>query len=113
MTMQKEIMAAIEDTEFEVLKADIEFYFARLVNRDLEKARQTMRRIRALVDSKLSILERKDMARRYGAVCPKCGSDEVEWLEKLHDCQDCQVWAISCLECRCEWIDVVWKCALK
>ena len=87
MVEKEIIMAEIEDTEYEVLKA--------------------------LVDSKLSILERKDMARRYGAVCPKCGSDEVEWLEKLHDCEDCQVWAISCLECRCEWIDVVWKCALK
>jgi DNA-directed RNA polymerase subunit M/transcription elongation factor TFIIS len=108
--VEKEIiMAAIEDTEYEVLKADIEFYFAKLVNKDLERARQTLKRIKALVDSKLSILERKDMARRYGAVCPRCGSDEVEWIEKLHDCNDCQVWAISCLECKTEWVDLVWK----
>jgi DNA-directed RNA polymerase subunit M/transcription elongation factor TFIIS len=109
MTMQKEIMAAIEDTEYEVLKADVEFYFARLVNRDLARAMAVMRRIRALVDSKLSILERVDISRKYEAECPRCGSDEVEWLEKLHDCGDCQVWAISCLECRCEWLDVIWK----
>jgi hypothetical protein len=31
MVEKEIIMAAIEDTEFEVLKADIEFYFARLI----------------------------------------------------------------------------------
>jgi hypothetical protein len=107
--MQKEILAAIKDTEYEVLKADLEFYFAKLVNRDLDKAKEVMRRVRALVDQKLSILERKDVARMYGAFCPRCGSDEVEWIKKLHDCNDCQVWAISCLECRTEWVDIVWK----
>jgi DNA-directed RNA polymerase subunit M/transcription elongation factor TFIIS len=104
--MQKEIFA---DMEFEMLKADIEFYFSKLVNKDLGKARQTMRRVRALVDSKLSILERQEVARKYKAECPRCGSDEVEWIEKLHDCDDCQVWAISCLDCRTEWVDIVWK----
>jgi DNA-directed RNA polymerase subunit M/transcription elongation factor TFIIS len=107
---QKAVLdAAIEETEFEILKSDIEFYFAKLVNKDLEKARQTMRRIRALVDQKLSILERQEVARKYKAECPRCGSGEVAWVEKLHDCDDCQVWAISCLECRCEWLDVIWK----
>jgi len=107
--MQKEIMVAIEDTEYEVLKADLEFYFSKLVNCDLEKARKTMKRIRALADQKLSVLERREVALKYGAVCPRCGSAEVEWIEKLHDCVVCQVWAISCLECKTEWTDVIWK----
>ena len=105
-TMQKEIFA---DMEFEMLKADIEFYFSKLVNKDLGKAMDVMRRLRAIVDKKLSILERAEVANKVGAVCPKCGSEEVEWLEKLHDCNDCQVWAISCLECKTEWVDIVWK----
>jgi DNA-directed RNA polymerase subunit M/transcription elongation factor TFIIS len=108
--MQKEIFA---DMEFEMLKADIEFYFSKLVNRDLGKAMDVMRRLRAIVDKKLSILECQEVARRYEAECPKCGSDEVAWVEKIHDCEDCQLWVLSCLECRCEWLDVIWKCAMK
>jgi len=104
--MEKEIFA---DMEFEMLKADIEFYFSKLVNRDLDKAKSVLRRLRAVVDQKLSILERKDMASRYGAVCPRCGSIEVEWIERIHGCPDCEVWAISCLECKTEWVDLIWK----
>jgi hypothetical protein len=96
-------------TEFDVLRSNVEYYFSKLVNRDLDEALDVMKRLRALIDQKLSLLERKDMARRYGAVCPKCGSDEVEWIEKIHECRDCQVWVISCLECRTEWCDIVWK----
>jgi len=107
--MPKEIMVVIEDTEYEVLKVDLEYYFSKLMSRDFEKAKQTMKRLRALVDQKLSILERRDVAMRYGAVCPRCGSAEVEWVEKLHDCVDCQVWAISCLQCKTEWVDLIWK----
>ena len=102
-------MLVSEDREYEVLKLDIEYYFSKLMSCDVEKAKQTMRRVRALVDQKLSILERRDVAEKYGAVCPKCGSDEVEWLEKVHECEECQVWVISCLECGTEWVDVVWK----
>jgi hypothetical protein len=96
-------------TEFDVLRSNVEYYFSKLVNRDLDEALDVMRRLRALVDSKLSILERKNMARRYGAVCPRCGSDEVEWTERIRECRDCQVWVISCLDCKTEWVDIVWK----
>ncbi|MGB9914659.1 MAG: hypothetical protein ACPLOC_03815 [Candidatus Bathyarchaeales archaeon] len=99
-----------ENVEFEVVKADIEFYFSKLVNKGKwNEAMDVLKRLRAILDGKIAVLEKAEVARKYESDCPKCGSDEVEWLEKIHDCQDCQVWVISCLECKTEWCDVVWK----
>ncbi|MEM1589938.1 MAG: hypothetical protein QW175_05925 [Candidatus Bathyarchaeia archaeon] len=99
-----------ENFEYEALRQSIDYYFSKLINQGAwSKAADVMKRLRAYVDSKIAILEKAEMARNYGAVCPKCGCDEVEWVEKVHDCQDCAVWVISCLDCKCEWLDMVWK----
>jgi len=104
------MMQQIELTEYDILKTHVDYYFAKMVgNGQFLKAKDVMRRLRAYVDQKLAIIEKTEMKRRYGATCPKCRSDEVEWIEKVHDCQDCAVWVISCLDCKCEWVDVVWK----
>jgi len=99
-----------ENVEYEIIKADIEFYLSKLISRgEWGKAKDVMRRIRAVVDGKLSILEKSELARNYESVCPKCGGSEVEWLERMHHCEECDVWVISCLECKCEWLNIVWK----